>query len=56
VEQGEWEAPRTTAKSEMGCTINGFNARVDQLRLLGNGVVPQTAALAFKTLSKSLHP
>jgi hypothetical protein len=26
------------------------DSRVDELRLLGNGVVPATAALAFQTL------
>ncbi len=49
-EQHDWEEPRTV-KSGMGRTINGFKSRVDQLRLLGNGVVPQTAALAWKTLT-----
>jgi hypothetical protein len=29
--------------------------RTDELRLLGNGVVPATAALAFKTLLNELH-
>ncbi len=47
--QYEWEEPRTV-KSGMGRTVNGFKSRVDELRLLGNGVVPQTAALAWKTL------
>ena len=44
-----WEEPRTT-KPKVGSTIDGFNARVDMLRLLGNGVVPTTAALAIITL------
>ena len=47
--QYEWEEPRTV-ESGMGRTANGFKSRVDELRLLGNGVVPQTAELAFKTL------
>jgi hypothetical protein len=34
----------------MGRTVNGTASRVDELRLLGNGVVPQTAALAWKHL------
>jgi hypothetical protein len=29
--------------------------RTDELRLLGNGVVPATAELAFKTLWNELH-
>ena len=34
----------------MGGTANGASGRVDSLRLLGNGVVPQTVELAFRTL------
>jgi DNA (cytosine-5)-methyltransferase 1 len=48
-EQYEWEQPRTV-ESGMGRTVNGTASRVDELRLLGNGVVPQTAALAWKHL------
>jgi len=33
--------------------VSGDN-RTDELRLLGNGVVPATAALAFRTLSAQL--
>jgi len=49
-QQYEWEEPRTI-KSSMGCAIDGVNAGVDMLRLLGNGVVPQTAAKAWITLN-----
>lgn len=47
--QYEWEAPRTIEPG-MGCTINGYNFRTELLRQYGNGVVSQTAALAFETL------
>lgn len=48
--QHEWEEPRTTVKPQLGRTPNGSSSRVDRLRLLGNGVVPATAAKAFVTL------
>lgn len=48
-QQYEWEQPRTT-KPGMGCTVNGYNFREDLLRLLGNGVVEQTAEIAWNTL------
>jgi len=52
-EQYEWEAPRVIeAKPRLGGATNGSSNRVDRLRLLGNGVVPQTAAKAFETLIK----
>ena len=51
--QYEWEAPRVVeAKPRLGGTAYGHSSRVDRLRLLGNGVVPQTAAKAFETLIK----
>ena len=46
--QYEWEEPRT--KPKLGRTAHGTASRVDRLRLLGNGVVPATAARAFKVL------
>jgi len=54
--QHEWEEPRVTGQTEpqLGRTSNGSSSRVDRLRLLGNGVVPQTAAKAFTTLSQRL--
>ena len=48
--QHEWERPRTI-KSELGGAVNGVRNRVDRLRLLGNGVVPHTAELAWRVLN-----
>ena len=60
-EQYDWEEPRillrrgtrkggAQSESSLGCTVDGFNARVDQLRLLGNGCVPQQVEFAFRYL------
>lgn len=48
-EQYEWEAPRVI-ESGVGCTVDGYNFREDLLRMYGNGVVEQTAELAFLDL------
>ena len=42
------------AQSSLGRASHGSSSRVDRLRLLGNGVVPDTAAKAFVTLVQSL--
>jgi hypothetical protein len=52
-QQHEWEEPRVI-ESQLGRTVNGNASRVDRLRLLGNGVVPATAAKAFITLIQRL--
>ena len=62
--QYEWEPPRVVEKDSFKCELgrnsNGTarkldSHRVDRLRLLGNGVVPQTAAIAWKTLTEKLR-
>ena len=54
-QQYEWEEPRVTeTQSCVGLSANGTAFRVDELRLLGNGVVPDTCELAFKTLIQQL--
>ena len=46
------DAPSRQAQSRLGRATNGTSSRVDRLRLLGNGVVPQQAELAFRELMK----
>jgi len=55
--QHDWEEPRVTGQAEsgLGRATNGSSSRVDRLRLLGNGVVPATAAKAFSTLIQRLN-
>jgi len=43
------------AESRLGRASNGSANRVDRLRLLGNGVVPATAAKAFVTLINRIY-
>jgi DNA (cytosine-5)-methyltransferase 1 len=40
---------------ELGRVVDGCANRVDRIRLLGNGIVPQTAAKAYTTLSERLR-
>ena len=52
-DQHSWEASRTL-KPRVGRTTDGCPDRVDRIRLLGNAVVPQTAAKAWITLGERL--
>ena len=55
-DQYEWEEPRVVkTKPRLGGATDGLANRVDRLRLLGNGVVPATAAKAFTTLIKRIN-
>ena len=53
--QHNWE-PSQTIEPSMGRGAHGRSSTLgQQLRLLGNGVVPSTAALAFSTLMRELN-
>ena len=51
--QYDWEEPRVTEPG-LGRAVDGISSRVDRLRLLGNGVVPQQAARAYTILKERL--
>ena len=49
-----WWEPSRTLESSMGRKSARSAVVLDRLRLLGNGVVPATAALAFRTLAREI--
>ena len=49
-----WWEPARTIESSMGRKSARSAIILDRLRLLGNGVVPATAALAFRTLAREI--
>jgi DNA (cytosine-5)-methyltransferase 1 len=53
-----WKSTLNQTVWEQGCFVEATSVgnRTDELRLLGNGVVPATAALAFRVLSSRLSP
>jgi len=51
-QQHQWESSRI--KPRLGGKSDGYSNSVDRLRLLGNGVVPQTAAKAWLTLTEQV--
>lgn len=53
-DQYDWEQPRTV-KPGLGRTIDGFTGRVDELRLLGNGVMPQQFEMALRDILEKIE-
>jgi len=55
-EQGGWQiGMHWPPEPGLGRVVDGCADRVDRIRLLGNGVVPQTAAKAWTVLSERLR-
>lgn len=53
--QRQYRFEKLRLKSRLGRTIYGASCRVDRIRMLGNGVVPDTAELAFRTLIEKVN-
>jgi hypothetical protein len=49
------DTPKWLPEPRLGRVVDGCADRVDRIRLLGNGVVPQTAARAWEILSSRLQ-
>ena len=54
-QSGRQEDLRWPPEPRVGRVVDGCADRVDRIRLLGNGVVPQTAAKAWQVLSSRLE-
>ena len=53
---GRWATPQQwLPEPRVGRVVDGCADRVDRLRMLGNGVVPQTAAKAWLTLTEETN-
>ena len=52
---GQPTAVSWATEPDVGRVVNGASFRVDRLRLLGNGVVPYTAAKAWTVLNEELE-
>tara|TARA_R110000787_G_scaffold101929_3_gene207624 strand:- start:563 stop:1339 length:777 start_codon:yes stop_codon:yes gene_type:complete len=55
-EEGGFTSQQWLPESRVGRVVDGCTDRVDRLRMLGNGVVPQTAAIAWITLNNRQEP
>ena len=54
--RGSWDGHQGwSSEPSLGRVVDGCADRVDRLRLLGNGVVPQTAAKAWAVLNNQLR-
>jgi hypothetical protein len=55
-EQGGWQiGMHWPPEPGVGRVVDGCPDRVDRIRMLGNGIVPQTAAKAWITLNKRIE-
>ena len=52
---GEQTTQQWEAEPNVGRVVDGSSNQLDRLRLLGNGVVPQTACKAYKVLKERFN-
>lgn len=55
LDKGNSRSSQIETKPRLGRAVNGTANRLDRIRMLGNGVVPDTAELAFRTLIKKVR-